>query len=215
MKVKLSLRCIDLDRCADLIQHILTAKGVKSRLIKYSIVGNSKLEVLVSGSATDVERVKDVILSTYSTWRMRHTYSRKGIYVVNDIMRDIGKPFITDSLAEVLKLKGYECKLVGDKLLTNAPKEEVYNAAELIALALNNIVKIKPKAQTSAKKLISALAAYASLTDINELIGMLKELGYVREVDNYDIAVTKDWRSLLREVVERLRVLRGLGENAD
>ena len=213
-KVRISLKCEGRNECLELAEYIMNYRGVKAKSLIYE-VSNGSVIIEISGPKVEVVTTKRIIMGAYREWMKIKAWSKgSGSIEIQTLMRIVGKPFVSDALAEVLKFLGYEAEIKGGTLFSSAPSDIIINVAKALSQKLEELVMYKPRASITAKALITA---YAYLTSMNakDALKALEESGALR-VNGHRVLVTKEWRSLLRRLISSSREsygVRGKEEN--
>ncbi len=195
---KFTLSCEDRGKCLELIDSILNAKGVRASLIRAEVKGD-KIVITVFGNKVEALQTRYAVIRAYREWRRLNAWMKHGKYVrLNDLIKVIGKPFPADALAEVLRILGSDAQVKGGVLYTNAPNDVVMNIARELAISLEQLIKVKPKASYSAKCLITSLSVLQNKS-VHEIMEELKSEGFIEE-EGHRLLVTSEWRSLLRKL---------------
>lgn len=195
---KFTLSCGDRSKCLELLDSILNAKGVRASLIRAEVKGD-KIVITVFGNRVEAIQTRYAVMMAYREWRRLNAWMERGKYVrLNDLIKVIGKPFPADALAEVLRVLGSDTQVKGGILYTNAPNDVVINIARELAISLEQLIKVKPKASYSAKCLITSLSVLRNKS-VQEIMEELKSEGFVEE-EGHRLLVTSEWRSLLRKL---------------
>jgi len=195
---KFALSCGERSKCLELLDSILNAKGVRASLMRAEVKGD-KVVITVFGNRVEALQTRYAIMRAYKEWKRLNTWMRRGEYIkLNDLIKTVGKPLPTDALVEVLRILGNDAHVRGGVLYTNAPSDVVLNVARELAVALEQLIKVKPRASYSAKCLITSLSVLQNKS-IQEVMEELKNGDFVKE-DGYRLLVTSEWRSLLRKL---------------
>lgn len=117
------------------------------------------------------------------------------------IYREAGVAIPLDVLDIVLRLQGYDTRIEGDEVYTNAPEETVYESARLIAEYLREAGSLY--ATRTAKRLVIAAGALTGAS-ILELIDAGLESGVLEEDDEGKLLVPGDWREAVKKLVKHL-----------
>jgi len=198
MRKTLRISCRSKDECLDLINELLASNVVKGRYVRWELKGRN-LVIEIDAPPSRIDRVVLELkkLKGRSIGQGPHTE-----VTVNELMKTIGKPFIPDALRVVLKHSGYEVEVVSGVIRTNAPMDILVKYATEVAKKLEELVFYKPKASTSAKKLVTALSVLME-SDPYTVIEILKDMDYVIE-EGHRLLVKKQWEKVLKEVLKRL-----------
>ena len=198
MRKTLRISCRSKDECLDLINELLASNVVKGRYVRWELKGRN-LVIEIDAPPSRIDRVVLELkkLKGRSIGQGPHTE-----VTVNELMKTIGKPFIPDALRVVLKHSGYEVEVVSGVIRTNAPTDILVKYATEVAKKLEELVFYKPKASTSAKKLVTALSVLME-SDPYTVIEILKDMDYVIE-EGHRLLVKKQWEKVLKEVLKRL-----------
>ena len=201
MTLKLTLSCKDLRDCLDLANFILNYKGVNASLIKYE-VRKGCLEIAVFGTNVEKASVKAAILKAYKEWKSITSWKRgSNVIEVQHLIKLVGKPFITEALVEALNLTGIKAKLKNGYLISEGKWNEILALATKLAHALEELVHVYPKASYSAKALITSFATLTN-TEIKQVVNYLRDIKVI-EIHGHRVVVKKEWRHLLRELLQR------------
>ena len=201
MVLKLTLNCGSTENCIELANFILEYRGVNASLIKYEVKNNC-LEILIYGTAAEKSNAKVAILKAFREWRHITSWKKEGGEVeVKYLVKAVGKPFITEALIEVLNIDGIKAEVRDGRLKCNAGWNVIYSIASKLASALEDLAHIYPKSSHSAKALITSYAVLANVS-VSEALNYLREARAI-SVSGHRVLVKKEWRCLLRELLER------------
>ncbi len=196
-EARIVLHCRRPEECIELVEYITSQRGVATAHVSYEVRGRSII-VRVYGPGVEVARVKSIVRKAFTEWRTAKAWERgAGRIPLGLLTKRVGKPFISDALAEMLKILGYRADIVGDELVTDAPPSLVEEVATGLAEKLRELNVFKPKASRTAKALITA---YAFLTGVGALQAMseLEERGAII-VEGHRVVPRGEWRALLRK----------------
>ncbi len=195
---KFVLSCGERSKCLELLDSILNAKGVHASLIRAEVKDN-KIVVTVFGNRVEALQTRHAVIRAYREWKRLDTWMRQGEYIkLNDLIRATGRPLPTDALVEVLRILGNDAHVKEGVLYTNASSDVILNVARELAIALDQLIKVKPKASYSAKCLITSLSVLQNKS-VQEVMEELRNEGFVVE-EGHRLLVTSEWRSLLRKL---------------
>ncbi len=206
-QVRITFNCSGRDSCLELLNHLLSAKGVNAPIIQAE-VGKGKIIVSIYGTKAEARRVKAALMRAYREWSELRSLERGGGCVsINTLIKEIGKPFPHEALEEVLKGLGYVVRSFRETVCTNADASTLINTAAALSKALEELVNIRPKASRTAKNLLTALAVMLG-TSVDELLRDLVSEGVLTE-EGPRLKLAGEWRSLLRKVILGRRVADG------
>jgi hypothetical protein len=177
----------DLDRFLERVSGALHSYGAVIR------IEDDTLIIEVYGGRSMIRdswiRIKR-ILSEYLT-------PPKGGYSLKRIYRDVGLALPPDTLVEAVKSQGYRASIDGEFIHTNAPYEDVLEAAYSIKRALED-VKSLPATRTAKKLLITLSAIWGQ--PASRIAELLLSRGYARLTEEGKLELIKPWKELLREL---------------
>lgn len=195
-EARIVLHCRAPEECLELVEYITSQKGVATAHVSYQVRGRTVI-IRVYGSGVEVARVRNIIRNSFSEWSAAKAWEKgAGRIPLSLLARRVGKPFISDALAEVLKILGHKAHVVGDELLTDAPPTLVEEVAAGLAEKLRELNVFKPRASRTAKALITA---YAFLAHVGALqaVSELEARGAIL-VEGHRVVPKGEWRALLR-----------------
>ncbi len=196
-EARIVLHCRTPEECLELVEYITEQRGVATAHVSYEVRGRSVI-IRVYGPGVEVARVRNIVRKAFTEWSTAKAWEKgAGRIPLGLLAKRVGKPFISDALAEVLKILGYRADIVGDELVTNTPPVLVEEVAAGLAEKLRELNMFKPRASRTAKALITA---YAFLTGVGALQAMseLEERGAIA-VEGHRVVPRGEWRALLRK----------------
>lgn len=197
MRKTIRLPCRSRNECVNVLNEIISGNVIKGHFVKYYIQGRN-LVIEIEGTPSAIERALMELRKL--RYKEKQGVPPSSCLDINMVIKDLGKPFIPDALKVILEIKGFKVSLENNILRTNASKDVVYSISERLAKSLEELVAVKPKASSSAKKLITALSVLLN-TDPLTLIEILKNKGCVVE-KGHRLLVTKQWIDILKEILE-------------
>ena len=122
---------------------------------------------------------------------------------IEAIVKEAGRTFPPEALVYALKLRGYEARLGGekDKLLTNAPAEEVIALARQIAEIIDSIRFIVKGA--AARRLIAAVSAGLNVPAERVIEYSVK--AKILEETEEGLRLREEWRRAVRKLAVLLK----------
>ncbi len=196
-EARIVLHCRTPEECLELVEHIISQKGVATAHVSYEIKGRSVI-IRVYGPGVEVARVRNIVRNAFAEWNTAKAWERgAGRIPLSLLAKRVGRPFISDALVEVLKILGHKAEIVGDELVTDAPPTLVEEVANGLAEKLRELNVFKPRASRTAKALITA---YAFLTGVGALQAMSELEGRdAIAVEGHRVVPKGEWRALLRK----------------
>ncbi|MEM0015209.1 MAG: DUF2067 family protein, partial [Zestosphaera sp.] len=110
--VRLSLPCSSQEECLEVAEALTGIKGVKAPLIKQRVRKNS-VEIMIVGSPTEVAQTKRLIIKTYGEVRRKLAPQVIGGVMMSEVIKEVGKPLMSQALVEVLRLRGIDVEFNG------------------------------------------------------------------------------------------------------
>jgi len=196
-EARIVLRCRSPEECLELVEFITAQKGVATAHVSYEVKGRSVI-IRVYGPGVEVARVRGVVRKAYAEWSTAKAWEKgAGRVPLSLLSKRVGKPFVSDALAEVLKLLGYRAEIIGDEIVTDAPPAVVEEVAAGLAEKLKELNVFKPRASRTAKALITAYAFLAGISSLQAMSELERE-GAIA-VDGHRVVPKGEWRALLRK----------------
>ncbi len=185
----------ELDRFLERLESALHTETVVAEL------EGDKLKLYLYGSRLAAERtVLNVrkLIKEYSTPRR----GRSRAFSLRLLAREAKTAIPGDVLVEALKLLGYDARLEGDSIETNAPEDAVYGLAAAIGGSFWDMRLLD--ATRTAKKLLAGIMALIPRLSLGDAVREAEELGVLVEDEEYKLRVAGDWREALKILYSKL-----------
>jgi len=162
------------------------------------------IKIQVRGSHNDVKRAIGLIREIISMSKRKARLKLLGINVfeAKELSKEAGMAISLELLAEALKMRGFNCRIIENRIETSANEDIVFEVARLIGLAYSNL---RFETKSSSVKRLIALASSISGCDVWTTIDTAERINLLRRNDSGRLILIKDWRSALEELLEELK----------
>ncbi|GEM_PF-1294722 len=162
------------------------------------------IKIHVRGSHSDVRRAAGLIKEIVSMSRRKSRLRLMGINVfeARELSKEAGMAISLELLAEALRLRGFNCRVVESRVETNAGEDVVFEVARLIGAAYEGL---RFETRSSSVKKLLALASSASGHDVWTVIGVAEELRLIRRNDSGMLIPLRDWKQALSVLIDALK----------
>ncbi len=203
IKRRFVIKCSSKDVCVELLNKI--TEEISIRWMKTEIRGSS-LIIEAVGMPYELKSLRYEIENLKGGIEIKRY--KGGEYSIQDLFKAAKSTVPIDALTAALKLKGYQVEREGERLISNAPAEEVLSLINKMNEIYQND-EIRFKFPHGAKKIAMILHAIYDLTP-EEIITLLKDEGVIVEGE-FKYELKEEWQRALKKLVKSLSATVGWG----